>query len=340
MAIDFNQDIAPLRQQYFPMLMGERGFDQAMKYRQEVLMPMQQQTLKMQEQQMQIRSQDLAYKQQKFNLRRSREAARRDNEAFAMKPVIDEKINSLLDDEVMSTDDKMAELGKLSLSVAPYLTRDSPLTQMFSVTSGIFQSQAASEQKKKAEALRKEQETLGLVDLASKIGKFDLAEELAGADGISTAESLMMAAGKQSYEQNQQEKERLTKFAEIQAYGEATSKYVDLLKNFKSSLAGLKFKSDEFVTDKDGEVVRDSEGNPVMSGKSELDSPSKQQLLGALKFLYPSMPNDEFDDRFGKSSDVNLLRLANETVSSEMAEYTPKPDRGSGIRAAFDQILP
>jgi hypothetical protein len=323
MDIDFNQDIAPLRQQYFPMLAGERGFDQAMKYRQEVLMPMREQTLNLYRTQQQIRSQDLAFEQQQFAFQQAREKAKRENEAFAMKPVIDEKINSLLDDEVMSTDDKMAELGKLSLSVAPYLTRDSPLTQMFSVTSGIFQSQAASEQKKKAEALRKEKETLGLVDLASKIGKFDLAEELASADGISTAESLMMAAGKQSYEQGQQEKERLTKLAEAKAYGEATSNYVDLLKNFKSSLAGLKFKEGDPETNKDGEVVRDV---------SELDPSSKQQLLGALKFLYPSMSNDEFD----KSSDVNLLRLANETVSSEMAKYTPKPDRGIGIQAAFD----
>jgi len=327
MDIDFNQDIAPLRQQYFPMLAGERGFDQAMKYRQEVLMPMREQTLNLYRTQQQIRSQDLAFEQQQFAFQQAREKAKRENEAFAMKPVIDEKINSLLDDEVMSTDDKMAELGKLSLSVAPYLTRDSPLTQMFSVTSGIFQSQAASEQKKKAEALRKEKETLGLVDIASKIGKFDLAEELASADGISTAESLMMAAGKQSYEQGQQEKERLTKLAEAKAYGEATSNYVDLLKNFKSSLAGLKFKEGDPETNKDGEVVRDV---------SELDPSSKQQLLGALKFLYPSMSDDEFDDRFGKSSDVNLLRLANETVSSEMAKYTPKPDRGIGIQAAFD----
>jgi len=327
MDIDFNQDIAPLRQQYFPMLAGERGFDQAMKYRQEVLMPMREQTLNLYRTQQQIRSQDLAFEQQQFAFQQAREKAKRENEAFAMKPVIDEKINSLLDDEVMSTDDKMAELGKLSLSVAPYLTRDSPLTQMFSVTSGIFQSQAASEQKKKAEALRKEQETLGLVDIASKIGKFDLAEELASADGISTAESLMMAAGKQSYEQGQQEKERLTKLAEAKAYGEATSNYVDLLKNFKSSLAGLKFKEGDPETNKDGEVVRDV---------SELDPSSKQQLLGALKFLYPSMSDDEFDDRFGKSSDVNLLRLANETVSNEMAKYTPKPDRGIGIPAAFD----
>jgi hypothetical protein len=337
MDIDFNQDIAPLRQQYFPMLAGERGFDQAMKYRQEVLMPMREQTLNLYRTQQQIRSQDLAFEQQQFAFQQAREKAKRENEAFAMKPVIDEKINSLLDDEVMSTDDKMAELGKLSLSVAPYLTRDSPLTQMFSVTSGIFQSQAASEQKKKAEALRKEKETLGLVDLASKIGKFDLAEELASADGISTAESLMMAAGKQSHEQGQQEKERLTKLAEAKAYGEATSNYVDLLKNFKSSLAGLKFKSGGFVTDEDGEIARDPEGNPILaSEQDELGNSSKQQLLGALKFLYPSMSDDEFDDRFGKSSDVNLLRLANETVSNEMAKYTPKPDRGIGIPAAFD----
>jgi len=75
MAIDFNQDIAPLRQQYFPMLMGERGFDQAMKYRQEVLMPMQQETLKMQRDELAYKHQKMAFRQQRDNLRREREAS-------------------------------------------------------------------------------------------------------------------------------------------------------------------------------------------------------------------------------------------------------------------------
>ena len=69
MAIDYNQDIAPLRQEYFPMLAGERGFDQAMKYRQDVLMPMQMQTMKLEQHAMSMQRQDLAYEAQKFSRR-------------------------------------------------------------------------------------------------------------------------------------------------------------------------------------------------------------------------------------------------------------------------------
>jgi hypothetical protein len=115
MAIDFNQDIAPLRQQYFPMLVGEQAFDQAMKYRQEVLMPMQQQTMKMQEHQMRMRQQDLAYKQQKFNLRQARKTARMENEAMERIPEVVDQLNTIIDRKDQSIFDQQKDLAKLQM---------------------------------------------------------------------------------------------------------------------------------------------------------------------------------------------------------------------------------
>jgi hypothetical protein len=115
MAIDFNQDIAPLRQQYFPMLVGEQAFDQAMKYRQEVLMPMQQQTMKMQEHQMRMRQQDLAYRQQKFNLRQARKSARMQNEAMERIPEVVDQVTTIIDRKDQSIFDQQKDLAKLQM---------------------------------------------------------------------------------------------------------------------------------------------------------------------------------------------------------------------------------
>ena len=141
MAIDFNQDIAPLRQQYFPMLMGERGFDQAMKYRQEVLMPMQQQTLKMQEQQMQMRSQDLAYKQQKFNLRRAREEARRENEAMERIPEVVDQITTIIDRKDQNIFDQQKDLAKLQMQYQTTAKFSPLISNMFNSASNSLSNQ-------------------------------------------------------------------------------------------------------------------------------------------------------------------------------------------------------
>ena len=64
--IDYNQDIAPLRQNYFPTLVGERGFDQSMDYHNKVLMPMRMQTMKLEQHAMSMKRQDLAFETQKL----------------------------------------------------------------------------------------------------------------------------------------------------------------------------------------------------------------------------------------------------------------------------------
>jgi len=141
MAIDFNQDIAPLRQQYFPMLMGERGFDQAMKYRQEVLVPMQQQTMQMQEHGMRMRQQELAYNQQKFNLRQARDSARRQNEAMERIPEVMDQLITVIDRKDQNIFDQQKDLAKLQMQYQTIAQFSPLINNLFNSASNSLSNQ-------------------------------------------------------------------------------------------------------------------------------------------------------------------------------------------------------
>lgn len=174
--IDYNQDIAPLRQQYFPMLTGERGFDQAMKFRQDVLMPMQQHTMKMQQHQMNMRQQELAYKDQKFKLRQARISARRENEAMDRLPEVINQINGILDDPDKGVFDQQRDLAKLQMQYTP-IAKFSPLVN------NLFNSASKS-----VDARYKQQESVsGFLYQAAVSGVDpDTVRQQAEADGVVT----------------------------------------------------------------------------------------------------------------------------------------------------------
>ena len=174
--IDFNQDIAPLRQQYFPMLVGEQAFDQAMKYRQEVLMPMQMQTLKMQEQQMRMRQQDLSYKQQQFSLRQARKAARRENEAMERLPEVVDQLNSIIDRPDQNVFDQQRDIAKLQMQ---YQTT----AQYSPLLNNLFKSASNSVSNR----YKQQEEVSGMVYQAAVSGvPVDTIRQQAEADGTVT----------------------------------------------------------------------------------------------------------------------------------------------------------
>jgi len=148
MAIDFNQDIAPLRQQYFPMLVGEQAFDQAMKYRQEVLMPMQQQTLKMQRD-------ELAYKQQKLAFRQQRDKLRREREASNAIPMIEDRLREIRTSDV-DPQEKREAFTDLALSNIGLINSSSTISSMFNFQDKLLQNNMAvqAKEKQKEQAFR------------------------------------------------------------------------------------------------------------------------------------------------------------------------------------------
>lgn len=134
--------VTPPREQYFPELMGIRSFDRAMKYRQEVVMPMQMQTMKMQQQAMALQQQELAYKQQKFQLRRARKTARRENEALEKIPEVIESISNISNDPSKDNFAQQRDLAQLQLKYAS-VSQFSPLvTNLFNSATRSIDNQS------------------------------------------------------------------------------------------------------------------------------------------------------------------------------------------------------
>ena len=146
MAINYNQDIAPLRQQYFPMLMGERGFDQAMKYRQEVLMPMREMTMKMEDRERRVRRDELAYKQQKLAFRQQRDAIRREREYSNSIPMIEDRLR-----EIRTSDDtpmeKREAFTDLAMSNIALINASPTISSLFNFQDKLMQNRMAADAK-------------------------------------------------------------------------------------------------------------------------------------------------------------------------------------------------
>jgi hypothetical protein len=145
MAINYDQDIAPLRQQYFPMLMGERGFDQAMKYRQETLMPMQMHTMKLEQHQMASESHRMSQETQSFRLEESRRRAKDEAEAHQMIPDFVDAQLGLANDPSKDPFEKAQGIAALYSQLPSFALTNPAVSAVFGAANSITQSQFNAE---------------------------------------------------------------------------------------------------------------------------------------------------------------------------------------------------
>lgn len=185
MAIDYNQDIAPLRQQYFPMLAGEKGFDQSMKYRQDVLMPMRMQTMKIEQHAMSMKRQEIAFESQKLGLQKARKDAQRQNEALEYAPKIDSLVNGILDDDTLSPLEQQEELNRSLVDYSSVIAYSPVLASKVTAAEKAIGAQQSIEDQKKKDALeakqdklREESRYLEAMKIALGNGDVDLANKL------------------------------------------------------------------------------------------------------------------------------------------------------------------
>ena len=150
MAIDFNQDIAPLRQQYFPMLVGEQAFDQAMKYRQEVLMPMRMQTMKMEDRERKIRQDELSYKSQKLAFRQQRDKLRREREVNSAIPMIEDRLREIRTSDATPTEKREA-FTDLAMANIGLVNASPVISSMFNFQDKLLQNKMAADAKQQQE---------------------------------------------------------------------------------------------------------------------------------------------------------------------------------------------
>jgi len=183
--IDYNQDIAPLRQNYFPSLVGERSFDQSMDFHNKVLMPMRMQTMKLEQHAMSMKRQDLAFETQKLSLQKARRDAQRQNEALEYAPKIDSLVNGILDNDALSPLEQQEELNRSLVQYAPVIAYSPVIASKVTAAEKAIGAQQSIEDQKKKDALqvkqdklREEAKYLDALKTAMSSGNKDLADKL------------------------------------------------------------------------------------------------------------------------------------------------------------------
>jgi hypothetical protein len=343
MAIDFNQDIAPLRQQYFPMLAGERGFDQAMKYRQEVLMPMQQQTTQLQEHGMRMRQQELAYNQQKFNLNQARDSARRKNEAMERIPEVMDQLITVIDRKDQNIFDQQKDLAKLQMQYQTIAQFSPLINNLFNSASNSLSNQ-----------YRQQEEVSGMLYQAAASGvPVDTIRAQAERDGLLTPREEIAISVAEAVQQNGLDKVQKVQADLIRDQQEkrttalikrAEDDYGNLIKMSPVDIgeqigAGLSGKGEEVDYTKLDEIATKAtqdvtfEATPRFQLERlyyDYSSPEKQ-------FLLDKNPSALSKESF---SDADLYRAVLRQTRSVMQSAYKKPEGPSIISSLFTPKQP
>jgi hypothetical protein len=180
MAIDYNQDIAPLRQQYFPMLAGERGFDQSMKYRQDVLMPMRMQTMKIEQHAMSMQRQDLAYETQKFSLAQSRQKAKSQLEFMEKLPDLMSQLDAITNDPEKDSYTATKDLLGLQMQYAPSMQHNPLIGTLFTSANNSLNVDRIRQEKEEREAEKAESRKFGIMTMLAQQGATEQTRAAAG----------------------------------------------------------------------------------------------------------------------------------------------------------------
>jgi hypothetical protein len=242
MAIDYNQDIAPLRQEYFPMLTGDTGFNQAMDYRQKVLMPMRQQTMKMEQHAMSMQRQDLAYEAQKFSLAQSRQKAKSQLDFMEKLPDLMSQLDAITNDPEKDSYTATKDLIGLQMQYAPSMQHNPLIGTLFTSANNALNADRIRQEKEDREAEKAESRKFGLMTMAAQQGATDLTKKLAGPE-VDDAEQAYIglsdvfkdakdAKTKAAYD-------KLMAETEAAAIGKVDARY----KEFESILKGMTTKS-------------------------------------------------------------------------------------------------
>jgi len=180
MAIDYNQDIAPLRQEYFPMLAGDTGFNQAMDYRQKVLTPMRQQTMKMEQHAMSMQRQDLAYEAQKFSLAQSRQKAKSQLDFMEKLPDLMSQLDSITNDPEKDSYTATKDLIGLQMQYAPSMQHNPLIGTLFTSANSALNVDRIRQEKEDREAEKEESRKFGIMTMLAQQGATEQTRAAAG----------------------------------------------------------------------------------------------------------------------------------------------------------------
>ena len=224
------------------MLTGDTGFNQAMDYRQKVLMPMRQQTMKMEQHAMSMQRQDLAYEAQKFSLAQSRQKAKSQLDFMEKLPDLMSQLDAITNDPEKDSYTATKDLLGLQMQYAPSMQHNPLIGTLFTSANNALNADRIRQEKEEREAEKAESRKFGLMTMAAQQGATDLTKKLAGPE-VDDAEQAYIglsdvfkdakdAKTKAAYD-------KLMAETEAAAIGKVDARY----KEFESILKGMTTKS-------------------------------------------------------------------------------------------------
>jgi len=224
------------------MLTGDTGFNQAMDYRQKVLMPMRQQTMKMEQHAMSMQRQDLAYEAQKFSLAQSRQKAKSQLDFMEKLPDLMSQLDAITNDPEKDSYTATKDLIGLQMQYAPSMQHNPLIGTLFTSANNALNADRIRQEKEDREAEKAESRKFGLMTMAAQQGATDLTKKLAGPE-VDDAEQAYIglsdvfkdakdAKTKAAYD-------KLMAETEAAAIGKVDARY----KEFESILKGMTTKS-------------------------------------------------------------------------------------------------
>lgn len=146
MAINFAQDIAPLRQQYFPMLSGTAAFDRSMEYEATVLDPLRQRLASAQKDAVNLQIQNIAFQRQKMALRQQRDQMRQQREILEAQPFIEQRLEEIrLGDG--TPQQKREEFTKVAMENIGLVSRSPVLSSLFQFQDKLLTNRMQEDEK-------------------------------------------------------------------------------------------------------------------------------------------------------------------------------------------------
>lgn len=173
MAIDFDRDIAPLRQQFFPMLTGADAFDRSMDFYQKNIAPMREQTSKMQSQLLNLQAQELAFERQRMALEEQKNDIRTKREMSQLMPQLTSRVDQLIEGDAPISE-RRDELNSLAADYSSQIARSPELDTFFRLqTRRLNDTQTEVSKQENREQSRRNYDAQSYASQSQSLGVYD-----------------------------------------------------------------------------------------------------------------------------------------------------------------------
>jgi len=343
MAIDFDNDIAPLRQQFFPMLTGADAFDRSMGFYQKNIAPMREQTSKMQSQLLNLQAQELAFERQRMALEEQKNDIRTKREMSQLMPQLTSRVDQLIEGDAPISE-RRDELNSLAADYSSQIARSPELGTFFRLqTKRLNDIQTeVSKQESKQQGIRNYAANI-YAQQSQRVGDFDYDTMSGIASGAIDTAAAFDSVTKRRKELDEEEKSR-------EAFKELTEAQKERELEVVGNIVKLTDtpKMSKSVSGYGGDETTDVDSYVESPDSVKLDDIYRSKIAEAMVTLQSLPPTKENIDAILKDyadNDKDLVldtrRMANRRLNfyatrSEGPLLTPipEPDNRDDIAAA------